>query len=59
MGTALTKNYEVDKEPYMHAGLHNMWKVYHGRKKTAPNNEVSIFMFDKKEKMSKMKKLTE
>ena len=44
----------------MHAGLHNMWKVYRGRKKTAPNNEVSVFMFDKKNQgKTKMKKLTE
>jgi len=39
----------------MHAGLHNMWKVYRGRRKAPPHNEVSIFMFDKKQ--SKTSKL--
>ena len=42
----------------MHAGLHNMWKVYRGRKKAAPNNEVSVFMFDKKQGKTKMAKIT-
>lgn len=27
-GTQLTKNYDMEKEPYMHAGLHRLWKVY-------------------------------
>ena len=31
-----------------------MWKVYRGRKKAAPNNEVSVFMFDKKQGKTKM-----
>lgn len=48
MGSQLTKNYDIDKEPYMHGSLHNMWKVYRGKKKAAPYNDVSIFMFDKK-----------
>lgn len=56
MGSQLTKNYDCEKEPYMHAGLHNMWKVFRGRKKAAPNNEVSIFMFDKKQGKVKMAK---
>jgi len=43
----------------MHGGLHNMWKVYRGRKKAAPNNEVSIFVFDKKAGKPKMQKLTQ
>jgi len=36
-----------------------MWKVYRGRRKVAPNNEVSIFMFDKKVGKTKMQKLTQ
>ena len=48
MGSQLTKNYDYEKEPYLYGGLHNMWKVYRGKKKSAPHNEVSIFMFDKK-----------
>lgn len=52
MGSQLTKNYEVDKEPYMKGGMHNMWSVYHAKKKTGVtstgSNEVSIFMFEKK-----------
>ena len=59
MGSQLTKNYDCEKEPYIHAGLHNMWKVYRGRKKTAPNNEVSVFMFDKKQGKTKMNKITQ
>ena len=55
----MTKNYDCEKEPYMHAGLHSMWKVYRGRKKAAPNNEVSIFMFDKKQGKNKMAKVTQ
>ena len=31
-----------------------MWKVYRGTKKSAPHNEVSVFMFDKKQGKSKM-----
>ena len=48
MGSQLTKNYDCEKEPYMYGGLHNMWKVFRGRRKAAPNNEVSVFMFEKK-----------
>ena len=25
MGSQLTKNYDVEKEPYMKAGLHQLW----------------------------------
>jgi len=48
MGSQLTKNYEVDKEHYMHGGLHNLWKVYRAKKKDRNNMDVSIFIFDKK-----------
>ena len=58
MGSALTKNYDIEKEPYMHGGFHNFWKVYRGKKKTAPHNEVSIFMFDKKQGKTKKNKLS-
>ena len=27
-GTKLTKGYEMEKEPYMKAGLHQLWSVY-------------------------------
>ena len=51
MGSALTKNYDVEKEPYISGGQHGLWKVYRGKKKSSPNvdtSDVSIFMFDKK-----------
>ena len=48
MGSQLTKNYDVEKEHYMSAGLHNMWKVYRGKKKDRNYMDVSIFMFEKK-----------
>lgn len=48
-GTQLTKNYDMEKEPYMNAGLHGLWKVYRamrrGREDMPP---VSIFMLEKK-----------
>jgi len=48
-GTQLTKNYDMEKEPYMHAGLHGVWSVYRamrrGREEGPP---VSIFMLDKR-----------
>lgn len=56
MGSQLTKNYDVEKEPYMQAGLHNMWKVYRGKKKAAPNNDVSVFVFEKKHGTRKLTK---
>ncbi len=48
MGSQLTKNYEVDQDPYMHGGLHNLWKVYRGKKKDRNMMDVSIFIFEKK-----------
>jgi SCY1-like protein 2 len=48
MGSSLTKNYDLDKEPYMHGGLHNLWKVYRGKKKDAGNRDCSVFIFEKK-----------
>ena len=48
IGSSLTKNYDVDKEPYMHGGLHNLWKVYRGKKKDRNNMDVSLFIFEKK-----------
>ena len=47
-GTQLTKNYEVDKEPYMQAGLHSLWSVFAAKRKGRENQEVSIFMLDKR-----------
>jgi hypothetical protein len=48
----LTKNFEVDKEPYMRGGMHNMWNVFRGKRKVGvggtSTGEVSIFMFEKK-----------
>ena len=49
MGSSLTKNYELDKEPYMHGGLHNLWKVYRAKKKDRGNMDVSVFIFEKKQ----------
>ena len=52
MGSQLTKNYDVDKEPYMHGGMHNMWNVYRAKRKVgvggSGTGDVSIFMFEKK-----------
>jgi|LauGreDrversion4_2_1035121.scaffolds.fasta_scaffold101760_3 hypothetical protein len=48
MGSQLTKNYEVDKEPYIHGGLHGLWKIYRGKKKDRNNMDVSVFIFEKK-----------
>jgi SCY1-like protein 2 len=48
VGSSLTKNYELDKEPYMHGGLHNLWKIYRGKKKDRNNMDVSVFIFEKK-----------
>ena len=48
MGSQLTKNYDVDKEPYMHGGLHSLWKIYRGKKKDRNNMDVSVFIFEKK-----------
>lgn len=36
-GTALTKNYDVEKEPYMMAGLHQLWMVFRAKKKGREN----------------------
>ena len=47
-GSQLTKNYELDKEPYLHGGLHSLWKIYRGKKKDRNNMDVSIFIFEKK-----------
>jgi len=48
MGSQLTKNYDIEKEPYIHGGLHNLWKVYRAKKKDRNNMDVSIFTFEKK-----------
>ena len=51
MGSALTKNYDVEKEPYISGGQHGLWKVYRAKKKfsaTPDNADVCIFMIDKK-----------
>lgn len=37
----------MDKEPYMQAGLHQLWSVYHATKR-GKEDEVSIFMLEKK-----------
>jgi hypothetical protein len=48
MCSSLTKNYELDKETYMHGGLHNLWKVYRAKKKDRGNMDCSVFIFEKK-----------
>lgn len=48
MGSALTKNYDLEKESYLSAGLHGLWKVYRGKKKDRGFMDVSIFIFEKK-----------
>ncbi len=47
-GSQLTKNYKVDKEPYLTGGLHGLWKIYRAKKKDRNNMDVSLFMFEKK-----------
>ena len=48
MGSQLTKNYDLDKEPYMQVGLHQLWSVYRGKRRGRENQEASIFMLDKR-----------
>ena len=48
MGSQLTKKYEVEKEPFMKAGLHRLWSVYRATRRGKEDQEVSIFMLDKK-----------
>lgn len=48
IGSQLTKNYDIDKEPYLHGGLHNLWKIYRGKKKDRNNMDCSVFIFEKK-----------
>ena len=47
-GTKLTKNYELEKQPYMTAGLHGLWQVYRGEKRGQADKKVSVFMVEKK-----------
>jgi hypothetical protein len=47
-GSGLTKNYDIEKEPYLHGGMHNLWKIYRGKKKDRNNMDVSVFIFEKK-----------
>jgi SCY1-like protein 2 len=48
MGSALTKAYDIEKEPSMAGGIHGLWPVYRAKKKQQNMQECSIFMFDKK-----------
>ena len=51
MGSQLTKNYDVEKDAYMQGGLHSLWRCHRAKKKVASDTaDVSIFMFDKKNK---------
>ena len=51
MGSQLTKNYDVEKDTYMQGGLHCLWRCHRAKKKVASDTaDVSIFMFDKKNK---------
>ena len=50
MGSQLSKKYDYEKEPYLYAGMHNLWKAYRGTMKTSPHQDVTIFMFEKKVK---------
>ena len=47
-GTKLTKNYELEKQPYMQAGLHGLWNVYRAEKRGQADKKVSVFMIEKK-----------
>jgi hypothetical protein len=48
LGSQLTKNYEVEKEPYMTAGMHQLWHVFRAKRRNRENENVSIFILDKK-----------
>lgn len=48
MGSQLTKNYEVDREPSASGGIGGLWKIYSAYKRDRARTPVSIFMFDKR-----------
>ncbi|CAG9330875.1 unnamed protein product [Blepharisma stoltei] len=48
MGSQLTKNYDVDREPLSFGGIGGPWKIYGATRKDREKSPVSIFMFDKK-----------
>ena len=53
MGSQLTKNYEVEKDPHWIGGPSNVWRIHNATKKTGSKGPVSIFIFDKKQLKSK------
>lgn len=48
MGSQLTKNYDVEKDPQTLGGINGAWKIYSAHKRDRVRTPVSIFIFDKK-----------
>ena len=48
MGSQLTKNYDISKEPIAFAGPNKIWKIHSATKKGKIRSQVSIFILEKK-----------
>jgi hypothetical protein len=48
MGSQLTKNYDVERDPSTYGGPNGVWKVYSAHKKDKAHTPVSIFLYEKK-----------
>ena len=46
-GSQLTKNFDLHKEPFMHAGLQNLWLVYNATRRPR-DDHACIFILEKK-----------
>ncbi len=49
MGSQLTKNYNIEKDPCAVGGPANVWRIHRATRKDAAKTPCSIFFFDKKE----------
>ena len=48
MGSQLTKNYEVERDPKSEGGIGGPWKIYSATRRDREKTPVSIFTFDKR-----------
>lgn len=48
MGSQLTKNYEVERDPKSEGGIGSPWKIYSATRRDRDRTPVSIFIFDKR-----------
>ena len=48
MGSQLTKNYEVERDPKSEGGIGGPWKIYSATRRDRERTPVSIFTFDKR-----------